>query len=160
MARYCPVPDLTTSMGSGGDTVVTRLPVMSRHTIPGRPEEVGGAREFVRAVLGADHPAAETAVLLTSEMVTNSVLHSASAREGGTVTVTVAEVPGHLDGDAAMIRVEVTDDGAPGLPALCPADDTDESGHGLRLVDALAMRWGCHRDGDPRQATTWFDLTS
>lgn len=113
----------------------------------------------MRAVLGEDHPAAETAVLLTSEIVTNSALHSASARPGGTVTIAVAEIPSEADDGTGLVRVEVTDDGAPGLPVMRTAGDADESGHGLHLVNALAARWGCRRD-DSGTTTTWFELTS
>jgi serine/threonine-protein kinase RsbW len=113
----------------------------------------------VRAVLGEDHPAAETAVLLTSEIVTNSVLHSASARAGGTVIIAVAEIPGEPDDGTGLVRVEVTDAGAPGLPVMRTVSDADESGHGLHLVDTLATRWGCHRDASGT-TTTWFELTS
>jgi len=39
-------------------------------------------------VLGESHPDADVAVLLASELVTNSVLHSGSTVPGGVVTVT------------------------------------------------------------------------
>ena len=55
------------------------------------------------------------------------------------------------------MRVEVHDDN-PALPTLGPADDeAAESGRGLRLVDALATRWGaepCPSDGKD----VWFEL--
>jgi serine/threonine-protein kinase RsbW len=137
---------------------VTRLPVMSMHTIPGQAEQVVRSREFVRVVLGEDHPAGETAVLLTSEIVTNSVLHSASARAGGTVTIAVVEIPGEAGDGTGLVRVEVTDDGAPNLPVMRTTSEADESGHGLHLVDALAAHWGCRRD-DSGTTTTWFELT-
>jgi hypothetical protein len=47
-------------------------------TIAGRPERVAVARAFAAAVLGRQHPSCETAVLLLSELVTNSVRRSAS----------------------------------------------------------------------------------
>ncbi len=60
--------------------------VLGSLTIPGRPEQVSRARAYVAALAGA---AAETAALLTSELVTNAVLHTRSGRDGGTVTVVV-----------------------------------------------------------------------
>jgi hypothetical protein len=52
--------------------VMARGPVRESVTIAGRPERVAVARAFAAAVLG-QHPAGETAVLLLSELVTNSV---------------------------------------------------------------------------------------
>lgn len=54
------------------------------------PERVGLARAFVAGVVGQSHPDADVAVLLASELVTNSVRHSGSAVPGGLVTVAVA----------------------------------------------------------------------
>ena len=75
--------------------------VLGSLTIPGCPEHVSRARAYVAALAG---PAAETAALLTSELVTNAVLHTRSGRDGGTVTVIVIGVP---DG----LLVEVIDGG-------------------------------------------------
>jgi len=52
-------------------------------TITAAPERVGLVRVFVAAVPGESHPAADVAVLLASELVTNSVRHSGSAVPGG-----------------------------------------------------------------------------
>ncbi|MGH3160039.1 MAG: ATP-binding protein [Streptosporangiaceae bacterium] len=145
-SRTFAIPDV-------GDASRTRLPDEARLTVPGRPEQVATARAFVAKALG-DNPQAETAILLTSEIVTNSVLHSTSCRPGGTVTITVAELPG---GGPGPLRVEVTDDGATGLPQRRKAGDDDENGHGLQLVDALATRWGCRR-ASTGTTTTWFEL--
>ena len=90
------------------------------------------------------------AVLLASELVTNSVRHSGSAVPGGRVTVTVT-TRGH------DVRVEVTDRGADGVPALLPAAGEAEGSRGLRLVEALATRWGYERGGG--LAMTWFELS-
>jgi anti-sigma regulatory factor (Ser/Thr protein kinase) len=118
-------------------------------TIAAVPEQVRAARAFVSGVLGS-HPHACEAVLLTSETVANSVRHSGSAAPGGVVTVTVAAGPGG-------VRVEVTDSCGDGSPVLLPAGRADaEGGRGLRLVDALAARWGYERGGG--LATTWFEL--
>jgi anti-sigma regulatory factor (Ser/Thr protein kinase) len=118
---------------------------------------VGIAREFVAGVLGTDHPLSDTAVLLTSELVTNSLRHSASGHEGGTISVAVTQLPGS-DSVPEVVRVEVTDGGSDDLPAQRPHGHDDESGYGLQLVDTLASRWGCRRDGS-RATTTWFVIT-
>jgi len=120
--------------------------VLGSLTIPGRPEEVARARAFVAALAG---PAAETAALLTSELVTNAVLHTSSGYDGGTVTVVVIDV---ADG----LLVEVVDDGSPdGGPAVS-GDRYAAAGHGLFLVEQLAARWGFLQDG--AGTTVWFQL--
>ena len=119
-------------------------------TIAGRPERVAVARAFAAAVLGRQHPASETAVLLLSEMVTNSVRHSASGLPGRTVTVTVLSY-------GEVTRVQVTDRSDATVPALrTGVSGTEDGGRGLYLVDSLAARWGFDPDGD--HTTTWFEL--
>ncbi|HET9082559.1 MAG TPA: ATP-binding protein [Trebonia sp.] len=121
-------------------------------TIPAVPEQVREARVFVARVLGESHAHVDLALLLASELVTNSVRHRGSAVLGGVVTVTVAA-------GEKVVRVEVTDrigDGVPVLPSIAPADDEAEGSRGLWLVDALSARWGYQRGGG--LATTWFEL--
>jgi anti-sigma regulatory factor (Ser/Thr protein kinase) len=119
-------------------------------TIAGRPERVAVARAFAAAVLGRQHPAGETAVLLVSELVTNSVRHSASGLPGRMVTVTVLSA-----GD--VTRVQVTDMSGATVPALRPGvPGLAGGGRGLHLVDELAARWGFEQDGG--HTTTWFEL--
>lgn len=119
--------------------------------LPGVPQSATAARRLTRQLLGADHPMADTAMLLVSELVTNSVLHSLSRRPGGTVTVAVCVGP-------VSVLIQVRDDGGqsePQLQTMQPAgepkladesvgasDVGDEHGYGLLLVDALAERWG------------------
>jgi len=86
--------------------------------------------------------------LLTSELVTNSVSHSDSRREGGTITVVLRTA-------ADRIRVEVHDDGGPSVPALCCDGDLAETGRGLRLVDAYSLSWDYYRSGI--RTVTWFE---
>lgn len=109
-----------------------------RHTatFPATRAETARARHWLSAVLGHDHPCADTAVLLLSETFTNSVLHSRSSVPGGTVEVT-AEL------SSTRVRVEVTDAGAPTAPPRpAPVALDAEHGRGLRLLAALAMDWG------------------
>src|SRR5215472_2829550 len=68
--------------------------VLGSLTIPGRPEHVREARAFVAKALGDLHPGLADAVLLTSELVTNAVMHSGSHCPGGTITVQVTESAG------------------------------------------------------------------
>lgn len=119
--------------------------VLGSLTIPGCPEHVARARAFVARLAGA---AAETAVLLTSELVTNALLYTRSGR-GGVVTVVVLDLP---DG----LLVEVADDGSPDRGPGVSGDRYAACGHGLFLVEQLAARWGYRRD---RAGTTvWFHV--
>lgn len=124
--------------------------VLGSLEIPGRPEHVREARAFAARILASLGPAAETAVLLTSELVTNAVRHSRSRRPGGTVSLVILEGP---DG----VRVEVTDDGCEtGVPVV-KADTFASDGHGLMLVQSLAAQWGYLRSG-AAGTTVWFRL--
>ncbi|MFF5449077.1 ATP-binding protein [Streptomyces sp. NPDC012888] len=91
-------------------------------------------RQAVREHLGPDgHPDAE---LCVTELLTNVIAHLGP---GTPVTLRVTGT-----GRAARTRVELTDP-APHRPvAPRTAGGTDESGRGLALLDALAVRWGGH----------------
>jgi anti-sigma regulatory factor (Ser/Thr protein kinase) len=119
--------------------------------LPARVEQVGVAREFVVATLGAGHPCAGIVQLIVSELVTNSIVHSRSgARADGTVTI-------GLSGDSHRVRVEVTDLGGTSLPRLREFDFCSESGRGLFMVEALAAAWSCSLDPSGTM-TTWAEV--
>jgi len=118
-------------------------------TLVGRAERARLARTFTSEVLGFGHPCGDAAVLLVSELFSNSLRHSGSGGPGGRVTVTVTAGGG-------MVRVEVADESGSGVPALRRGDGDGEGGRGLRLVAGLAERWGWRRrDG---LTVTWFEL--
>ena len=127
--------------------------ILGTATVPGRPEEVSGARAFVARTLSAAGKTprldSEAATLLTSELVTNAIQHTASGGPGGTVTIVVVDVP---DG----VLVEVIDDGSDGTPVV-KRDVLTTNGHGLLLVQQLAAQWGYLRD--PAGTTVWFHLS-
>ena len=122
-----------------------RAPIL--RVLPGTPQAVSVARQIARQLLGDEHPATETAVLLLSELVTNSVMHSKSGAPGGTVTIALCSGP-------AGILIQVRDDGGPSEPRVSAISaDGAEHGYGLLLVDALAERWGTISSPDGR--VTW-----
>jgi anti-sigma regulatory factor (Ser/Thr protein kinase) len=129
-----------------------RTAILGSLTIPGRPEEVAAARAFVTGILPpGDKGVAvdpEAATLLTSELVTNAILHTRSGAPGGSVTIVVVDVP---DG----VLVEVIDDGSPGSPVV-KGDLLATDGHGLFLVQQLTAQWGYLRDA--AGTTVWFHL--
>jgi transcriptional regulator with XRE-family HTH domain len=116
-----------------------------RKAFPATAEAPRMARDAVSLVAG-DIPldALETARLLTSELVTNSVTHGPAAP---------ASIGLYIDVARERIRIEVTDS-ADVPPRRKPA--TEDGGYGLTLVDALATRWDTGRDRD--QNLTWFEI--
>ena len=85
----------------------------------------------------------ETALLLTSEVVTNAVVH---ARTKLSLIVVV---------DRARVRVEVCDEEDRG-PELRHATEDDMSGRGIMLFEMLSTAWGVQ----PRQGgkCVWFEV--
>jgi serine/threonine-protein kinase RsbW len=130
---------------SAGTTPAAR-PSWQR-TFAATPAHIGQAREFLATLLDG-HPAADEAVLCLSELVTNAVLHSASARPGGTFQVSVCL-------RAGMLRVEVEDGGGPWRTAT-----TGDvlGGRGLIIVDSLVRNWGIIEPGPPwaRNPQLWL----
>jgi anti-sigma regulatory factor (Ser/Thr protein kinase) len=124
--------------------------VLGSLTIPGRPEHVSEARAFVAKVLGDQSPIVDTAVLLTSEIVTNAVTHSNSCGPGGAVRLVMIEI-------GEGIRVEVADDGSDLSAPVVKGDIYASDGHGLFLVQTLAHQWGYVRDEGG--TTVWFWLS-
>ncbi len=80
-------------------------------------------------------PVADSARLLVTELVTNSIVHG--IREGdGWIDVTIER-------RGQCVRIEVVDPASNGgLPVMRPVDPTSTSGWGLQLVDRLASDWG------------------
>ncbi|PBC78006.1 PAS domain S-box-containing protein [Streptomyces sp. TLI_235] len=113
-------------------------------TLPAEPTAVSRARRLVRGTLaewGAEH-LTDTAELLVSELVTNSVRY-ASAPIG--VRLTLGE----------MLLVEISDP-LPDPPRERHAAEADEGGRGLELVRRLALRWGARAEGMGK--VVWFEL--
>jgi len=108
-------------------------------TLPPVPESARVAREFTTTALRKWHldPLISDAVLIASELVTNAISHG--------TTATGSEGPGlvELTWSYQISRVIcVITDRATEPPVMAPADTDAESGHGLRIVAALAAAWG------------------
>jgi anti-sigma regulatory factor (Ser/Thr protein kinase) len=85
----------------------------------------------------------ETAELLTSEVVTNAIVHAAS---GPDLVVRIAR---------SRVRVEVQDT-SPSVPARQYAGPLSTSGRGMAIVDDLAKDWGVEHV--PEGKRVWFEL--
>jgi hypothetical protein len=131
--------------GRRGQTMPGDRPgLLGSITLPRRPAEVATARRFVAATLGG-RPQTDTALLLTSEAVTNSVTHT----DGATVTIVVVET-------ATGVRLEVTDCGADTVPTIHDGCDLREDRRGVFLLRHLSARSGFH--ADESGLTFWFEL--
>ena len=119
-----------------------------RRVFPGRHSQVAYARDFVRRAAGPGCPVLDEVTLLTSELCTNALQHTASGT-GGSFQVTVFRQPGAL-------RVEVRDEGADSEPAVRGRAEMSEDGRGLEIVHLVADRWG--QLGDRSGRTVFFEL--
>lgn len=125
-----------TSFAHTSNDVVLALPV--------DPRASGAARRaLVRE--GLDPDLDHTVCLLTSELVTNAIRH---AGMGPNERIVLAA---RLEPNFA--RVEVRDTG----PGFDPHVRTEARGHGLRLTDMLATRWGVDRD-EGVGTRVWFEV--
>ncbi|MFB6888992.1 ATP-binding protein [Kitasatospora sp. NPDC056327] len=110
---------------------------------------VSAVRHRLRAALGVwgVPELADTAELLTSELVTNALRHTGQG----------AVFDALITGDHRL-RIEVQD-GTARLPGRRREPETEyaTSGRGLLLVEALADDWGVQLRGDGK--VTWFELT-
>jgi anti-sigma regulatory factor (Ser/Thr protein kinase) len=86
----------------------------------------------------------DDATLLVSELVTNAVKYGP---ENEAIRLIIGS-------DGERVRLTVHDAGLGPLPEMRNADDPAPGGHGLRIVDAVADRWGVER-GSTR---VWFEL--
>ncbi|GAA4560395.1 ATP-binding protein [Planotetraspora kaengkrachanensis] len=116
--------------------------------LAGAREQVRHARRLVSAVLGRDHPRHDDCVLLTSEIVTNAVVHSRSG-QGGTFVITVSRL-------RDRVRIRVEDDGSAAPPCAGHVVPNGSNGRGLPLLDVLSDRWGIIRE-DGRN-DVWFEV--
>lgn len=108
------------------------------------PAAAGHARALVRdrcLQAGMHGDALDCVVLLTSELVTNAVLHGRSE-----VTLAVRLLPGE-------IRVEVGDDNHQ-RPVHDVATAEDLGGRGMGIVEAVSSRWGVVGVGGGK--VVWF----
>ena len=111
------------------------------------PTSVGAARRFVRDVLMSRQVAdgvVDTVELLTSEVVTNAIVHG---RSGPQLAVEIRD---------CAVRVAVRDL-SPKLPVRHVGQLDDVSGRGVVIVEELASAWGVEREGNGSKRV-WFEV--
>jgi len=112
---------------------------------PGREAPAAARRDLAAYLVELGHQElVRVAALLVSELVTNSIVHAT-----GAVTMRASWADDRL-------RVDVSDVGG----GAAKARDPETSGRGLRIVEALATRWGSMRRFDGAGRATWFELAS
>ncbi|MFI6451932.1 ATP-binding protein [Streptosporangium amethystogenes] len=145
----------------GWSTTPNHTPVISQR-FPATTDQVRGARTFVADILGDDHPLRDDAMLLTSELATNAVEHSArpihaEPTGAGTADTTPPEFVVTVAFTPHGVVITVQDPGSAQIPCVRTPRPNATGGRGLLLVNELATRWGFHRD--PTGTVIWFELT-
>lgn len=123
--------------------------------LPRRRSSVPRARAVLHVVLGdwaADQEIADNAELVLSELVTNALRVRVPRDRQVGVRIVHSEVDG-------VLRLEISDAGA-GRPEVRAPGDDETSGRGLRLVEALACRWGVREREGGIGKTVWAELKS
>ena len=118
--------------------------------LPATPASVFLARRFVRQLLrGWQVPqdVVERCELVVNELVTNAARHS---EDDLSIAVSAADEVLRVSAADSSHRMPLTD--------VLEVEDTDTSGRGLRLVRAVADRWGVESEGLSKQVWAEFDL--
>ncbi len=113
------------------------------------PEAVPAARHALAEMTGVDASTRQVLELLTSELVTNAVLHGASDPHESILVC--------ADRTDGSVRVEVCDEGSGFTGEVGSRDSLEPGGRGLLLVESLAARWGI-KHGHPN--CVWFEAES
>lgn len=119
--------------------------------LPAAPASVGVARRNVRELLTdwrTDEETLDNALLVTSELVTNALTHTAS--EWIVCRLHIAE---------ARLHIEVEDQHRGWtLPTQRRAEPDEQGGRGLLLVDVLSSDWGVRDTTDGSGRVVWAVL--
>jgi anti-sigma regulatory factor (Ser/Thr protein kinase) len=143
MDQELPARPVLGPAGDGDPAGDIRDEVVARTRLPAEPSSAGAARRFVHEALrDALHASdIEVAALLTSELVTNAVLHA------GTPVELVVRC---RDG---RVQIEASDSG-PHAPRQLAWEEGSESGRGMTIVTALSDEWGVLPTAQGK--TVWF----
>ncbi|MER7444830.1 ATP-binding SpoIIE family protein phosphatase [Micromonospora avicenniae] len=115
--------------------------------VPAEPTAPGRVRRWLTAQLGewrVPESVIGAAVLCTSELTTNALLHAGTA----------ARV--EIDLSAERLLVSVADSGTRGAVTRAQTDTLSSRGRGLGLIEELSDAWGT--DPTVRGSTVWFEL--
>lgn len=118
---------------------------VARLSLPALPTSAREVRHWLTAELRSlrSDETRDAAVLVMSEVVTNSVRHGG----GGTIRITLTLMRG-------LLRAQVRDESAE-LPIRHQAGE--DGGWGLEVIDLLCSRWGVHEHPGEGK-TVWFEM--
>lgn len=147
--------------GQGPQTGPPAVPAagqVRRLLLSGTSGTVPRSRDFTRQALydwgwlpaaAADRrAAAEDALLVVSELVTNACLHAGGPEE---LRLRCAE---------DRVRIEVSDTGVGRPQPRSPHRGGRPGGHGMFIVERLCLDWGVEFDPDGFGKTVWADLAA
>ncbi|MFF4415543.1 ATP-binding protein [Streptosporangium sp. NPDC001559] len=130
------------------------LCVLGEKRIPHKARNVASARRFVRDVAiewNAAEDIPEIAELLTSEIVTNAIVHGAvSLTTRPPVHITVMR-------EGKLMVVETCDSSSE-IPRIRNVASMESSGRGLAVVKELSHNWGWLPN--PHGKSVWFELVA
>jgi serine phosphatase RsbU (regulator of sigma subunit)/anti-sigma regulatory factor (Ser/Thr protein kinase) len=115
--------------------------------VPAEPTGPSRVRQWMTTHLrewSVPEPIIGAAILCTSELTTNALLHAGTA----------AQV--HVDVNAERLVVSVADTGTRGSVIRAHADTMSSRGRGLGLIEELSDSWGT--DPTVRGSTVWFEM--
>ncbi|MGW7572869.1 ATP-binding protein [Streptomyces sp. NPDC054765] len=150
--------------------VAQEVPTSSIMAVPHGPVGVGMARRRMREELlasGVQDTVVDDAVLVLSELLSNSCRHARPIYENGSPG---SATPDTKDAPLASIRaswridaqgrltVAVTDGGGPTRPLPATPSVTARGGRGLAIIRSLAKDWGV-RDTIGGEVTVWAVLS-
>ncbi|MGW3649887.1 ATP-binding protein [Streptomyces sp. NPDC000878] len=126
-------------------------PQSGMFALPATPVSVGAARRKVRDLLdtwGVGADTTDNVLLMTSELVTNALTHTASER-----------VVCRLRLSAGRLHIEVEDENRGGtLPAQRIPGPDEQCGRGLLLVGMLSSDWGVRDAPHGSGRIVWAEL--
>lgn len=134
----------------GAETQVEAPADHASLTLPPERQSVAIGRHWVvriAAAAGVTGMANQVVELLTSELLSNAVLHGAGGR------------PVHVwfwAGEDEVVRVSVSDS-VPARPIVLHPDVVAPSGRGMAIVEAMSNRWGVDALADGGK-TVWFEI--
>ncbi len=120
-----------------------------RLTLPRGSQAPRQARAWVsQHTTGMPEEVIDDALLVTSELVTNAVLHG-----DADIVLSLEHLP-------SGVRISVSDlsDAVPVAPPTTPDPDRPQ-GRGMIIVAARATKWGIHRHETGPGKTVWAELT-
>jgi len=124
---------------------------MSSVTVPHERSSVRAARHALAAELaahGIDRQMRDDAVLVLSELVSNSIKHAAPLPSG--------DISLRWSIRQDRLHLEITDGGGQTRPQAAVAAVSSLGGRGLDIVRSICSAWGVTEEGEA--VTVWADL--